>query len=211
MLHEMIWWPCSEPFARFSGFGGNQRHHLQPQILLTNLAAQTLESVADSNYPLPSIDFPNNPSNPSNSHQQRVTNRNIITTTLQKAVHLQWTKPPSLSISLNNLSLQQLVNYGFPQTTNQPIHLQLQHFLSLLPHTQFGLNTFFEADPPQSVNRNFTAANVKLTGQALSLMTSKMGDAAIHLADGAETVKELWSRLYLQYHKKGWGAESILF
>lgn len=192
----MIWWPCSEPFARFSGFGGNQRHHLQPQILLTNLAAQTLESV---------------PSNPSNSHQQRVTNRNIITTTLQKAVHLQWTKPPSLSISLNNLSLQQLVNYGFPQTTNQPIHLQLQHPLSLLPHTQFGLNTFFEADPPQSVNRNFTAANVKLTGQALSLMTSKMGDAAIHLADGAETVKELWSRLYLQYHKKGWGAESILF
>lgn len=38
-----------------------------------------------------------------------------------------------------------------------------------------------------------------------------MGDAATDLADGAETVKELWSRPYLQYYKKGWGAESILF
>lgn len=68
-----------------------------------------------------------------------------------------------------------------------------------------------ETDPPQIANGNFSAANVNLTGQALSLMTSKMGDAAIDLVNGAETVKELWSRLYLQYHKKGWGAESILF
>lgn len=42
-------------------------------------------------------------------------------------------------------------------------------------------------------------------------MTSKMGDAAMDLAGGAETVKELWSRLYAQYHEKRWGAESILF
>lgn len=66
-------------------------------------------------------------------------------------------------------------------------------------------------DPPRLVTGNFSAANIKLTGQALSLMTSKMGDAAIDLATGAKTVKELWSRLLTQYHEKGWGAESILF
>lgn len=75
---------------------------------------------------------------------------------------------------------------------------------------QAGLG-LIEADPPRTVNGNFSAANVKLTGEALSFMTSKMGDAAMDLADGAETVKELLSRLYLQYHEKGWGAESILF
>lgn len=37
--------------------------------------------------------------------------------------------------------------------------------------------------------------NVKLTGQALSLMTSEMGDAAMDIVTGADTVKELWSRL----------------
>ena len=50
---------------------------------------------------------------------------------------------------------------------------------------------------------SFSTANVKLAGQAFSLMTSKMGDAAMDLADGAETVKELWSCLCLQYHDKG--------
>lgn len=48
-----------------------------------------------------------------------------------------------------------------------------------------------EADPPRTVNGNFSAPNVKLTGQALSLMTSKMGDAAMDLTDGADTIKEL--------------------
>ncbi len=42
-------------------------------------------------------------------------------------------------------------------------------------------------------------------------MTSKMGDAAMDLAGGAEIVKELWSRLYAQYHEKRWGTESIIF
>ena len=42
-------------------------------------------------------------------------------------------------------------------------------------------------------------------------MTSKMGDVAIDLADGADKVKELWSRLHFQYHKKRWGVKSILF
>lgn len=58
-----------------------------------------------------------------------------------------------------------------------------------------------EADPPRTANRNgnFSAANVKLTGQALSLMTSKMGDAAMGLAGSSDTVKELWSRLNSQY------------
>ena len=46
-----------------------------------------------------------------------------------------------------------------------------------------------EADSPRTVNGNFSAPNVKLTGQALSLMTSKMGDATMDLADGADTVK----------------------
>ena len=41
-------------------------------------------------------------------------------------------------------------------------------------------------------------------------MTSKMGDVAMDLAGAAETVKEWWSKLYAQYHEKGWGAESIL-
>ena len=60
-----------------------------------------------------------------------------------------------------------------------------------------------EADSPQTANGTFPAANVKLTGQALSLMTSKIGDAAMDLAGGADTVKELQSRLHSQYHEKG--------
>ncbi len=42
-------------------------------------------------------------------------------------------------------------------------------------------------------------------------MTSKKGDTAMDFAGGAETIKELWSRLYAQYHEKVLGAESILF
>lgn len=33
----------------------------------------------------------------------------------------------------------------------------------------------------------------------------------MELGGGVEAVKELWSRLYAQYHEKGWGVESILF
>ncbi len=67
------------------------------------------------------------------------------------------------------------------------------------------------ADLPRIGNESFSTANVRLIGQALSLMTSKMGDAAMDLAGAGETVKELWSRLYAQYHKKRWGTKSILF
>lgn len=68
-----------------------------------------------------------------------------------------------------------------------------------------------KADPPRAANRSFLIASVKLTGQTLSLMTSKIGDTTMDLAGGADTVKELWSRLHSQYHEKGWGAKSILF
>lgn len=61
-----------------------------------------------------------------------------------------------------------------------------------------------DADPPRAANGNSSAANVRLTGQALSLMISKMGDAAMDLAGGADTVKVLWSRLLAQYHEKRW-------
>lgn len=61
---------------------------------------------------------------------------------------------------------------------------------------------FIEADPLQIANGNFSAANVKLTRQTLSLITSKMGDVAIDLADVADTIKELWLKLHSQYHEK---------
>lgn len=99
---------------------------------------------------------------------------------------------------------------------NIPILLDIENYSIWATRMRFslgGLQAFglIEADPPRTVNGIFSVPNVKLTGQALSLMTSKMGDAAIDLTDGADTVKELWSRLYSQYHEKGWGAESILF
>lgn len=68
-----------------------------------------------------------------------------------------------------------------------------------------------DADPPRLAVEKFSAANIKLTGQAMSLITSKMVDAAMDLTSGAERVEELWSRLLAQYHEKEWGAESILF
>ena len=40
---------------------------------------------------------------------------------------------------------------------------------------------------------------------------SKMGDTAMDFTGEVETVKELWSQLYSQYHEKRWGADSILF
>lgn len=61
---------------------------------------------------------------------------------------------------------------------------------------------FIDTDLPQIANGNFSAANVKLTGQALSLITSKMGDVAMDLADSTDTVNKLWLRLHSQYHEK---------
>ena len=68
-----------------------------------------------------------------------------------------------------------------------------------------------DADPPRIGNGGFLTRNVRLTGQALSLITSNMGDAAMVVPGGAKTVKELWSRFYAQYHEKSWDAETILF
>lgn len=51
--------------------------------------------------------------------------------------------------------------------------------------------SFNDTDPSRLVIGNFLAANIKLTSQALSLMTSKMGDIVMDLAIGAETVKKL--------------------
>ena len=42
-------------------------------------------------------------------------------------------------------------------------------------------------------------------------MTNRMADGPMDVAVGATTIKEMWTRLYDQYHEVGWGAESILF
>ncbi len=42
-------------------------------------------------------------------------------------------------------------------------------------------------------------------------MTNWMADGPMDVEVGATTIKEMWTRLYDQYHEVGWGAESILF
>lgn len=54
-----------------------------------------------------------------------------------------------------------------------------------------------ETDLSRTTNGNFSTANVRLTGQALSLMTSKIRDATMNLVNKAEIVKKLRSCLYL--------------
>lgn len=44
---------------------------------------------------------------------------------------------------------------------------------------------------PLTANSYFLASIVRLTGQALSLMTSKMDDAVIDLTNGAKTDEKL--------------------
>ncbi len=99
---------------------------------------------------------------------------------------------------------------------NIPILLEIENYSIWATRMRFSLGGLqavglIDADQPRISNRGFSTANVRLTGQALSLMTSKINDAAMDLAGGAETGKELWSRLYAKYHEKGWGAESIFF
>lgn len=64
-----------------------------------------------------------------------------------------------------------------------------------------------ETGLPRNADGNFPAPTAKLTGQALYLMTSMVGDTDMDLTDGFDTVKEvkeLWSWLsYSQYHVKG--------
>ncbi|MCJ1348207.1 hypothetical protein MMC31_006438 [Peltigera leucophlebia] len=68
-----------------------------------------------------------------------------------------------------------------------------------------------EEDPPRLQNGNFSEKNSKLTGLGLAMMTNRMADDPMDVAVGATTIKEMWTRLYDQYHEVGWGAESILF
>lgn len=66
-------------------------------------------------------------------------------------------------------------------------------------------------DPPWLQNGNFSEKNSKLTGLGLAMMTNRMADGPMDVAVGATTIKEMWTRLYDQYHEVGWRAESILF
>lgn len=99
---------------------------------------------------------------------------------------------------------------------NIPILLGIENYSIWATRMRFSLGGLqalglIKANPPQTINGNFSAANVKLTGQALFLMTSKMGNATIDFVNVTDTVKKLWFRLYLQYYEKGWGAKYILF
>ncbi len=83
-----------------------------------------------------------------------------------------------------------------PTGHNIPILLRIENESIWETRMRFSLGGLqavglINADPPRIANGSFYAANVKLTGQALSLMTSKMGDVAMDLAGAAETVKEL--------------------
>lgn len=64
-----------------------------------------------------------------------------------------------------------------------------------------------EEDPPLLQNGNISEKNAKLTGLGLAMMTNRMADGPIDVAVGATTIKEMWTRLYDQYHEVGWGAE----
>lgn len=79
---------------------------------------------------------------------------------------------------------------------NIPILLGIENYSIWATRMRFPLGglqalALAETDPSRTVNGNFSAPNVKLTGQALSLMTSKMGDAAMDVVDSADTFKEL--------------------
>ena len=102
-------------------------------------------------------------------------------------------------------------SYSSGHDHNIPLLLGIENYSICATRMRVSLNglqallALIDADPPRVAAENFSAANFKLMGQALSLMTSKMGDAAIDLATGANMFKELWSRLLAQYHEKRWG------
>lgn len=94
---------------------------------------------------------------------------------------------------------------------NIPILLGIENYSIWATRMRFSLGRLqavglIDADPPRIGNGGFSAANVRLTGQVLSLITSKMGDVAMDLAG-----KELWSRALAQYYEKRWGAKYIFF
>ena len=90
---------------------------------------------------------------------------------------------------------------------NIPMPLDIKNYSIWIIYMCFSLDglkalPLIEADLPLSIKDNFFAVNVKFTGQALSLITSKIGNATMDLGNRAKTVKKLWSYLYLQYYKK---------
>lgn len=80
---------------------------------------------------------------------------------------------------------------------NIPLLLGIENYSICATRMRVSLNglqallALIDADPPRVAAENFSAANFKLMGQALSLMTSKMGDAAIDLATGANMFKAI--------------------
>ena len=60
-------------------------------------------------------------------------------------------------------------------------------------------------------NGNFSEKNSKLTRLRLAMMTNRIVDGPMDVAVGATTIKEMWIRLFDQYHEVRRGVESILF
>lgn len=59
------------------------------------------------------------------------------------------------------------------------------------------------------ITKNFSAINIKLTNEVLSLVLSKIKDTIIDLATNVKTIKKFCLKLLIQYHKKDWRAEYI--
>lgn len=115
--------------------------------------------------------------------------------------NIQVTLPFLLDMAIIYIPILPGVEYHSSFNTRMPFSLGGLQALGLI-----------ETDLPRTADGNFSAPKAKLTGQALYLMTSMMGDTDMDLTDGVDTVKELWSWLsYSHYHVKGWGAKSILF
>lgn len=79
---------------------------------------------------------------------------------------------------------------------NISILLEIENYSIWATRMRFSLGglqaiELIDADLPRIGNGGFSAANVRLIGQALLLMTSKMGDATMDLTGDAETIKEL--------------------
>lgn len=112
-----------------------------------------------------------------------------------------------------NLRISSLyINYGH----NIPVLLGIKNYSIWASRMHFSLGrlpvlAFIETHLLWIINNNFSVTNMRFTGQTLSLMISKMGDATMVFANRAKTVNKLCSYLYLQYHEKRWEAESILF
>ena len=66
-------------------------------------------------------------------------------------------------------------------------------------------------NPPRFKTGNLNKKKSKLTRLKLAITTNKISDSLMEVTIDATTIKKIWTRLYNQYHKVGWGAESNLF